>query len=928
MKKIDKLQRCTRAIMAWACFALLLGSCTKNDIDSQPVLPDFLTVTATVADEISFAANSSNKFLVEANTPWQAEVTQGEEWCSLSGYSSSELSLEVEVYILAEANISTESRTAKIVVSADGVANSEEITVVQMGYGAAIVLSESALSVLGVEGSTATFTVTSTSEWSIDENEYFSFDPSQGEGDPYMTEDPVLVTATAKSTNQTEEDIVTTMTISNADGKEASLEFTQQVAVSLDFADASAISASPDGETLRIEVVTDSDAWAMYCDNSLAKIDYSLFESEGVVLVTLEKNITFAARSMTLSLKTDDGYVSSSENITLTQESKNGTFNYISYMTGTSSATVDSATGALTIDNVGGLKARISSNDSIYGMGTYTIDVEKYVGVSNSYVNIQAENSGPDRINVAIGPTSTTSVIRNAAGTIFQNPVITPTLDNLQSMTKMVFSVLPDATDASMMNVVVKLSNDSGTIYDYSTQMTNYYSANASFVNDLALYFGICADSAPSASGTNYMVISGFEFEEYDPSAVVPDPDDDSDADNSVNFGLFTDKSYLNGEVTLLNDGAGMTLTHTSGASSRVAYSTTDLGFGTYNLIFSDYQGSADTYFNMQFDINGLTTDRVILNIGPGAGVTIVKVNGTVVNNVTIAPTLAQLESMERLEITLLPKESDESRLVVTATLYDSASSVLYTQSVENINYDDSNPPYDILYMGVGGTSGQSITIDSFTYEPYSADDQTTPEEEDSNSVELDFATLNYTSYLNGSYSLGDNGSVTINHESGAQSRFTTDGVDGLAVFGMGTYTIKFSNFEGVSDAFINLQAICSTNSSGEQFNINIGPSASQSVLKSDQGVWAAVTTLKPTIAQLEAMTTLTISLLPVEPNPVNMNLTVSIDGEVLSSTGGITSFLNNENYLNNMNVYFGVGGGSTGSTITIDSFSYEPYEN
>ncbi|MFI3286721.1 MAG: BACON domain-containing carbohydrate-binding protein [Rikenellaceae bacterium] len=722
MKRIDILSRYAKSLFATACAAMLMAACTREDIDSQPTLPDHMSVTTTVAEEISFGVNSTNKFLVESSAPWSAEVSQGEEWCSLSGYSSDELALEAEVFITVQANLSTEPRSALIKVWSDKIEEStQEITITQMGYGAAIVLSQSDLTVLGVLGSTATFTVTSTSAWSIDENEYFSFDPAQGEGDPYMADEPVVVTATTKSSNTTSEDIVTEVTVSNSDNKEATLRLTQQKAVTLDFADLTPLVASAHGETLEVGVVTDSDAWKLYCSNSAAEIDYSKVESDGVVLVTLPKNATFAARSMTLSLKTDDGAVSSSEDINLTQETTNGEFNLISYMTGSSSASIDEQTGALTIDNVGGLKARVaSSNNSIYGMGRYTFEIESYKGVSNSYFNIQAENAGPDRINVAIGPTTSTSVIRNAAGTIFQNPVVKPTLENLEAMTRMVLSLMPDADDESKMNLEVLLFEGEHTLFSYSLQMTNYYSANAEFVSNFALYFGICADSAPAALGSNTMTISSFDFEAYDPEAE--------------------------------------------------------------------------------------------------------------------------------------------------------------------------------------------------------------PEEEEDEVVMLDFESLNYTSYLNGSYSIAG-GSLTINHESAAQARFTTEGVDGMNLFGMGTYTIKFSNFEGVSNSFINLQAICSTNSAGEQFNINIGPSAAQSVLKSDQGVWAAVITLKPTLAQLESMTTLTISLLPVEANPVNMNLTVSIDGEVLSSTGGITSFLGNANYVNNMNLYFGVGGGSTGSTITIDSFSYEPYE-
>lgn len=924
MKRIDKLQSSVKAIFTSLCLVLLLWSCTENEIDSQPATPDYFTVTFTVDDEISFGQNAANKFSVESSLPWEAtiESDDDEDWCSLSGYASADVGLIAEIYISVEANLSTEPRSAVITVSADDTQTPQVINITQMGYGAQIVLSQSELTVTSSGGSTATFTVTSTSSWVIEDNDYFTLEHNEGEGDPYLTDDPTLVTATAKATNTSStDDIITEMYISNSDDKSASIIFTQQKSVALLFADASALTAEAAGQTFEIAVTTDSEAWKMYCSNSAASIDYSNFESDGTVAVTIPKNTSFGSRSMTLSLKSDDGLVESTDNITISQATYNSNFNYSDYING---SYIISDEGVLTITNSAAAKSRISSKDNTYGMGTYTFLLD-YNGDDNSYFGFQAQDTGTDLFNLSFGSNAPASYYRNTANTINNPPTFAATTAHLNAMSKMVISVLPDAADGTKMNLVVELiSGDEDVLYSYSLQTTNYYTADPTFTNDMYIYFGVCSTVA---GGNNTVAISSFDFDAYDPTAVAPDTDGDSDDDEYiVPLSLFSDTSWLNGTATYINDGDGVTLTHTSGTSSRLAYLTTDLLFGTYTYKFSDYQGSSDTYFNMHLDIDGYTTDRVILYIGPGAPVSIVKVDGTVVNTISVKPTLEQMEAMEDLVISILPKSGDDSKMEVITTLYDASGAVLYTQTIENNNYSDSVAPYNIMYMGVWGTASQSITIESLKYEPYAAS-ATDPEPDgDDSTVTLDFATLNYTSYLNGTYSINNDGSLTITHSSGTQSRFCTDDVDGMSIFGMGTYTIEFSDYSGTDDSFINLQAVTAS-ASTEQYNINIGPSAAQSVLKSSLGLWAAVTDLTPTIDQLKAMKTLTISLLPVETNTNNMNLTVSIDGTVLSSTGGMANFaVTNEDFVNDMTLYFGVGGSTTGSSITIDSLTYSPY--
>ncbi|MFI3317541.1 MAG: hypothetical protein SNF93_08385, partial [Rikenellaceae bacterium] len=104
-----------------------------------------------------------------------------------------------------------------------------------------------------------------------------------------------------------------------------------------------------------------------------------------------------------------------------------------------------------------------------------------------------------------------------------------------------------------------------------------------------------------------------------------------------------------------------------------------------------------------------------------GAPVSIVKVDGTVVNTVSVKPTLEQMEAMEDLVISILPKSDDDSKMEVITTLYDASGAVLYTQTIENVNYSDSVAPYNIAYIGIWGTASQSITIESLTYAAYVA---------------------------------------------------------------------------------------------------------------------------------------------------------------------------------------------------------------
>ena len=172
-------------------------ACQEYKIDSQPEAPLALQVDAQ--DSYTLLATSPSKivFNVSANTPWIIESDR--QWCVPSPAMSAASALVSEIIVTTEDNPDRSPRTATLTVSAEGVAESVVITIVQASKENLVVVPYDGT--VGADGGTFSFTIISNKPWEIIPSTSFisNIDKKSGEGIEGCVEETVTVTVPANT---------------------------------------------------------------------------------------------------------------------------------------------------------------------------------------------------------------------------------------------------------------------------------------------------------------------------------------------------------------------------------------------------------------------------------------------------------------------------------------------------------------------------------------------------------------------------------------------------------------------------------------------------------------------------------------------------------------------------------------------------------
>lgn len=189
----------------FAMCAVLLSSCKKDPELSVSV------------NQISFTAEGESASLkVKSNTDWV--ITGNPSWLSVSPFSGSE---NGTVVIAAQQNLETNSRECTLAISSDDAEIIQTIKVYQDGKAGVLKLSASDVELEEANGSEATFSITSNTDWNISlaDDSWLNVTPKSGNGNS-------AIKVKAKSENWSDEKRTTVLTV-EIDGKSVQVTISQ-----------------------------------------------------------------------------------------------------------------------------------------------------------------------------------------------------------------------------------------------------------------------------------------------------------------------------------------------------------------------------------------------------------------------------------------------------------------------------------------------------------------------------------------------------------------------------------------------------------------------------------------------------------------------------------------------------------------------------
>jgi hypothetical protein len=164
---------------------------SKHNIDEFRFLPKLVSetyITPTVLTvnnaflNVASAANSTVQLQITSNLTWT--LNSGQAWLSVSSATGTG---NGTVTLTAEANPLATTRTATVTVSATG-ATPQTVTVTQAAAAATLAVNTTALNIGYAAGSTASYTVTSNADWTINTGQsWLSANPASGTGNKTIT---------------------------------------------------------------------------------------------------------------------------------------------------------------------------------------------------------------------------------------------------------------------------------------------------------------------------------------------------------------------------------------------------------------------------------------------------------------------------------------------------------------------------------------------------------------------------------------------------------------------------------------------------------------------------------------------------------------------------------------------------------------------
>lgn len=385
---------------------------TKTITVTQNAADPYLSVNSNTL-AIPAAANNSGKFMITSNTNWT--ITSSQPWLTVNVDSGAG---DVVITAVAEANTASSGRTAQLTVSGSGF--NEVITVTQNGAGTDPVLSVSttALTVNKTENSTATFSITSNTDWSVTSYESW-LNVSNGSGSGNAT---ITLTAAANTTvNSRTAEVSVAVT-----GISKTITVTQMPGDTV-------LNVSSD--TLRINALRNSSAtfnitsnvsWTVAGSQPWLEISSESGSGDATIMVRVSANEKAVSRSAIVTVKKG----SVSRTITVIQEAANSTLDVFENsfifsadansnasfnITSNASWTVTSSESWLTVDKPSG-----SDNSTV----TATAAANTSVASRTATITIAVPGKS-HVINVTqAGITTGTDDVLNPVPQLYPNPVV------------------------------------------------------------------------------------------------------------------------------------------------------------------------------------------------------------------------------------------------------------------------------------------------------------------------------------------------------------------------------------------------------------------------------------------------------------------------------------------------------------------------
>jgi len=172
---------------AFESLKLFNNQASSTDIligTSTSVLKMHLNVLSVSTNNLTIAADENSKATFDINTSKNWTISNNQNWLTVGSSSGSANST---VTLTAQANPFAEKRCAVLIIS-DAGSNSEVITVTQDGATPSLVVSSNVLSVGALQGSPATFNITSNMNWNIASNQdWLIVNTSKGTGNSTIT---------------------------------------------------------------------------------------------------------------------------------------------------------------------------------------------------------------------------------------------------------------------------------------------------------------------------------------------------------------------------------------------------------------------------------------------------------------------------------------------------------------------------------------------------------------------------------------------------------------------------------------------------------------------------------------------------------------------------------------------------------------------
>lgn len=180
----------TRTLMLALCI-FSFSACQEFSIDSQP--EGALNMKIDAQDSYTALATSPSNvvFNISSNTPWT--ITSDQQWCKPSPAMSASSSLVSEIVVTMENNEGKQSRTAKLIVKAEGVEATKVITITQTSKEDLMVIPYD--EIVPTEGGQISFKIASNKAWEVIPSTAFisDIDKKTGTGNENATEETIII---------------------------------------------------------------------------------------------------------------------------------------------------------------------------------------------------------------------------------------------------------------------------------------------------------------------------------------------------------------------------------------------------------------------------------------------------------------------------------------------------------------------------------------------------------------------------------------------------------------------------------------------------------------------------------------------------------------------------------------------------------------